>query len=384
MRDWGMAAFIALLMTAVLMAGLFPLSMPLGIAAGGIIDTGQLEPRRWWLAAVAAICMYTILSWRIGGGRWFYWLSVLLLGMAGTILIFCYQASSGQHRSAGTGGTERQRVGVVSALPLFWPENNSITGQLQRGAGEAGMPLPIASRHEWVPLDHVSAKALQSISALLLAQPRLLQPEELVALDTWVRAGGKAVILADPMLVWPSALPLGDARRAPPTSLLDPLLTHWGLRLEPVRVGQEAVARRMLTSGHVLVTAAASRFSLLPVVPEGARCGLSEAGFIAICRVGKGRVRLVADADVIDDRLWLADARWPGRGEAMASDAVILVDGWLADPSGGILTAPPPRVATEAALVAAMRHAILAAILWAGLGALGSRLIFRSWRGENR
>jgi hypothetical protein len=382
LRDWGMAAWSVFLTTAVLMGGLLPLSMPLGIATGGIIDTGQLEPQRWWLAAAAAICVYTALSWRMGGSRWLYWLSVLLLGLAGTILIFCCQASSGQNRSGYIGGIARQKVGVVSALPIFWSENKTIAGHLQAGPDGSGMPLPAASRHEWKPVDHVDAQALQSLSALLLAQPRLLQPDELVALDTWVRAGGKAVVLADPMLVWPTALPLGDARRAPATSLLDPLLTHWGLRLEPVRVGQESVSRRMLKSGHVLMTAAASRFSLLPATAEAVKCMLSEGGFVATCQVGSGHVQLVADADMIDDRLWLADARWPGRSEAMASDVVMLVDGWLADPSGQTLLVPPRRVVSDAALVTAMRHAILAAILWAGLGAFGYRLIFQSRRGE--
>jgi len=109
---------------------------------------------------------------------------------------------------------------------------------------------------------------------------------------------------------------------------------------------------------------------------------LSEGGFVATCQVGSGHVQLVADADMIDDRLWLADARWPGRSEAMASDVVMLVDGWLADPSGQTLLVPPRRVVSDAALVTAMRHAILAAILWAGLGAFGYRLIFQSRRGE--
>ena len=384
LRDWGMAALVVLLMTAVLMGGLLPLSMPLGIATGGIIDTGQLAPQRWWLAAVVAICVYTVLSWRVGSGRWLYWLSVLLLGVAGTILIFCYQASSGQHRSGDARAIARQKVGVVSALPIFWSESNSIAGHLQVGTDGGGMPLRMASRHEWKPVDHVDAHALRSLSALLIAQPRLLQPDELVALDAWVRAGGKAVVLADPMLVWPTALPLGDARRAPSTSLLDPLLTHWGMRLEPVRVGQESVSRRMLESGHALMTSAASRFSLLPATAEAVKCVLSEGGFVATCQVGGGHVQLVADADIIDDRLWLADARWPGRSEAMASDAVILVDSWLADPSGKTLLAAPRRVFSDVTLVAAMRYAILATILWAGLGALGTRLIFRSRRGEKR
>ena len=67
---------------------------------------------------------------------------------------------------------------------------------------------------------------------LLAAQPRALPAEELVALDAWVRRGGRLVLLADPLLEWPSELPLGDPRR-PPLAFPDTgLLKHWGLRLD--------------------------------------------------------------------------------------------------------------------------------------------------------
>ena len=67
---------------------------------------------------------------------------------------------------------------------------------------------------------------------LLAAQPRALPAEELVALDAWVRRGGRLLLLADPMLEWPSERPLGDRLRPPALFADTGLLQHWGLRLD--------------------------------------------------------------------------------------------------------------------------------------------------------
>ena len=56
---------------------------------------------------------------------------------------------------------------------------------------------------------------------LLAAQPQALTAERLVALDDWVRAGGRLVLLADPSLRWESSRPLGDRFR-PPYAFPDP------------------------------------------------------------------------------------------------------------------------------------------------------------------
>ena len=133
---------------------------------------------------------------------------------------------------------------------------------------------------------------------LLLAQPRVLDPHELVALDSWVRGGGRVLILTDPLLVWPSALPLGDIRRAPPVGLLGPLLDHWGLELGPsgltglVTDDQPAAGTGRLTMiapGRFLVTGADCRRTKL---------------YLASCRLGQGRALLVADADLLHDSAW--------------------------------------------------------------------------------
>lgn len=140
------------------------------------------------------------------------------------------------------------------------------------------MRSPLISHLGARPLDRIDITSLRGISALVIAQPRLLQPAELVALDDWLRRGGRAVIFADPLLLWPSALPLGDPRRPPLTSLLDPLMAHWGLRLEPVLPGADGVDRRMLGAGHMLMLAGASRFTRMAQKEASTRCVMTEQG----------------------------------------------------------------------------------------------------------
>ena len=65
-----------------------------------------------------------------------------------------------------------------------------------------------------------------------MAHPLAQTAENLVALDAWVRGGGRVLLLADPMLEWPSKRPLGDPLRPPPMFMDTGLLAHWGLRLD--------------------------------------------------------------------------------------------------------------------------------------------------------
>jgi hypothetical protein len=111
--------------------------------------------------------------------------------------------------------------------------------------------------------------------------------------DKWVRGGGRAMIFADPELVWPSRYPPGDNRRAPPVELLDPLFTHWGIAL-----GDSDRQEREISVNNVAVRLMAAGVWTGPktctaVVPE-----------VLDCPIGKGRVLLVGDADLLDARLW--------------------------------------------------------------------------------
>jgi hypothetical protein len=208
------------------------------------------------------------------------------------------------------------------------------------------------------PVEALDAETLASFEHMLLAQPRLLRPQELVALDDWVRAGGHVVILADPLLRWPDERPLGDPRRAPVTSLFDPLMTHWGLTLEPAR--PERVERRVLASGAMIQLAGASHFA----VGKGAPCSLAENGLIAYCRIGKGRAVLIADADWIDDRLWTLSPAHPRDRRQWTSDAPTVLAGLVC----GDTALPKPQwswLISQTALISALRWALGLIVLFA-------------------
>jgi len=359
-----MAGLVFLLIVLALFGGFAPLVMPFGLPAGGVLETGQVAPERWWLAAAVAISIFVLVTWKQQRVRRLWWGAFLTAGLMLTTIAFSHLASSGQVQTSERETTVLLKVGVISALPLFWHPDRSIGDHLTTAAA---MPLSTASRHHLRAIDQVDEQSLNGLDSLLIAQPRALAPTELVALDTWIRKGGHAVIFADPLLMWPSGLPLGDRRRPPLTSLLDPLLTYWGLKLEPVEKGREGLERRMLASGHVLLTAGASRFSPLPAT-EDVRCRLAEEGLIAICHVGRGSARLVADADLLDPRLWLVDTRWAKSAAAYRSDAVTLIDGWLTKPNRDAIDPAPRRIVDDESVIVAVRWAIIVALIWAGLG----------------
>lgn len=181
----------------------------------------------------------------------------------------------------------------MSALPLFWGEGGA-AAVLQGEDQRAQLIRHLAQRYTLAALDQLDKDSLAQAPLLLLAQPRGLSPDELVALDAWVRGGGRALIFADPMLVWPSRLAMGDRRRAPLVTLLDPLLDHWGLVLEgpPSNNGDAMMITSEDTAG---AGAGVGRWKA-----KTAECKISTDLRIADCHIGRGRAFIVADADVLD------------------------------------------------------------------------------------
>ena len=139
-----------------------------------------------------------------------------------------------------------------------------------------------------VPISVTSPGELAKGRLLLMAQPLAQTSENLVALDDWVRGGGRVMILADPLLEWSSKRPLGDPLRPSPMFADTGLLGHWGLRLDAPDV-PGAAARTL--AGYRIVT-------LSPGVLFG-RCGVSRDRLVADCQVGKGEAVVIADADFI-------------------------------------------------------------------------------------
>jgi hypothetical protein len=365
---------------------------------------GQADPWSWALpAALTVALMAQLLAKHLG--RWLVWIA---MGATGTALIFCTIAAArppdpfaavgllfvallagfgsrgfrdGQTRLIGVGllalaglllwrgpaqpiapVADRPALTVITALPLFWDAS---------GRADAPIITLLRTRFAVQPLDDPRALAASGARALLLAQPRAMTPDQLVAIDAWVRAGGTALVLADPLLRWPSDLPAGDRRRAPSVSLIEPLLRHWGVVPDAL---VEAEMRQFLDDGRLVTLSGTQSFRI------DRSCASLQGGGIVRCRVGQGRVVLVGDADLIDDRLWLADPARPLDPRAWAADTPALMVQWL----GGTMGGDRRWLRDGSDVILGLRWALILGIIWAIMGVgLFSRLGQRVEHGDD-
>lgn len=193
----------------------------------------------------------------------------------------------------------KARLGLMTSLPIYWPEVADM-GDLIGDRARPGWVRPaIEQRYDLQPLDTLNGAALAPLKRLLLAQPRPLSPQENVALDAWVRQGGELLLLADPLLTRHSQFALGDKRRPQDVALLSPILAHWGLELtfDP---DQPAGEHAIDWGGAPLPVRMAG--VLRPIAgAEDATCVLLASGVLAQCRIGQGRVLVLADAALLDE-----------------------------------------------------------------------------------
>ena len=180
---------------------------------------------------------------------------------------------------------------VLTSLPLVFDEGFAL-GPAQ---GEAAKFL----RRHYIVKSIDLPSQLPPGAMLFAAQPRALPAEELVALDAWVRGGGKLLLLADPMLEWQSQRPIGDRLR-PPVQYADTgLLQHWGLRLDaPDRTmfDTTGVRRSFIVGAFTIGDSDPGTLKLI----EGRGCVVEAAGAIARCAIGNGRATIIADADFLN------------------------------------------------------------------------------------
>jgi hypothetical protein len=171
---------------------------------------------------------------------------------------------------------------LLTSLPLVFGEDFSLHG------GGSPALKKLETRYRVAPISVTNAQELAKGRLLLMAQPQAQTAEYLVTLDDWVRAGGRVLLLADPMLEWPSKRPLGDALRPPPMFADTGLLAHWGLRLDaPDRRG---ASTRRLAGFDVIAASPGQLFG---------RCRISADRFVADCKIGMGYAIVVADADFL-------------------------------------------------------------------------------------
>ena len=192
-------------------------------------------------------------------------------------------------------------LAVMGTIPIYWGEHGEFSDLLSGGEGSGHWARPVIEQtYRLRPLDYLSAEALRGHTRLLLAQPRGLSAEENVALDAWVRGGGRLLLFADPLMTGHSEFALGDRRRPQDTALLSPILGHWGLELRFNETQGEGRQLRVQTGDGVppaLPVDQAGHFAMLGTASE---CALLGEGLIAECRLGSGFAVIVADAALLD------------------------------------------------------------------------------------
>lgn len=307
---------LATYMLALLVAGLSESLLLLSL--GG---NPWVEMIRGWAAGAALAAAFDLLvqgGRRLAGG----W-GQLAAAAAGAALLVLPGALRPYEMlalgsTAAAEAADKPPLLLMTGLPLVWGEGGAFDPSSRPAAAYSALEREFEVR----PIDYLDSAALEGKALMLLAQPRMLEPTELVALDSWVRSGGGVLVLADPTLLWPTRLPLGDPRRPPPTSLLAPLLGHWGLRLEAK--AEPRMEAHWLRSGgqrRRLSLAAPGRFV------GGGACRVSDAGFLAACRIGRGQAWLLADADLLHDSTWTAPmVRGDERHARLADNPLVVAD----------------------------------------------------------
>ncbi|MBU2586830.1 MAG: GldG family protein [Alphaproteobacteria bacterium] len=227
-------------------------------------------------------------------------LAAVLLALAG-----CNQAPTDE---TGAEKSPQQTVGLMTSLPLYWPEGAELH---ELAAGNTAPPWQrqaIEGRYAIVPLDTLSpipalppdaaeVDPLAGLARLAVIQPRGLSPADNVALDAWVRRGGRLLLVLDPALTGDYDAPLGDPRRPVDGALIPPVVARWGLAIS-FDEGHELAVTTTTLAGAQLPLALAGRIAITD--PRAADCTRLAAGAAASCRVGKGQVMVIADAALFE------------------------------------------------------------------------------------
>lgn len=197
-------------------------------------------------------------------------------------------------RGLGRDADADQPLGLFTSLPILWTEQADIRGMLSEQAAPHWARAVIERHGRVRALDTLID--IRGLDRLVIAQPRPLSPEENVALDDWVRKGGRLLLLADPMLTQESAFSLGDRRRPQDVVLLSPILGRWGLEL---RFDDAQPAGERESAGEAIPVNLPGEMALRKGGLDS-RCAIGPDGLVARCTVGKGHVTVVADAAVLE------------------------------------------------------------------------------------
>ncbi|MBI1403467.1 MAG: hypothetical protein GC147_09650 [Porphyrobacter sp.] len=231
--------------------------------------------------------------------------------LAGALLALA-GCGSGAAPAARTGeatpSAEKPPLGLMTSLPLYCPLGADLAALAAPDAAPPWQRKLLARGHALVPLDTLTpipgptpgapeTDPLAGLDRLAVIQPRGLSPADNVALDEWVRRGGRLLLVLDPALTGDYDLSLGDPRRPVDTALIPPVVERWGLSVafpDP----DSAPTTTALPGGGALPLALPGIVSIKAAVADRCRGGRA----LVTCAVGKGRVTLLADAAVFEHR----------------------------------------------------------------------------------
>lgn len=201
------------------------------------------------------------------------------------------------------------RVVMLTGLPLVKWADSASSFAAREDASVVALRTMLAK--PLVLVDGLAAGSLTDTDRLLLAHPYALPPAALVEVDRFVRAGGRAIILADGLSGWPPPHRFGDPRNPPITSLLTPLFDYWKIGLAaPVSGSTAAGVVRVDDAGFMLTLHSAGHFDRLPPGCRGAGALADRRPTVAYCQIGRGTAVLVADADLLFAPLWQSNPGW--------------------------------------------------------------------------
>lgn len=210
-------------------------------------------------------------------------------------------------QDAADGSDRPPYIGIMTTIPIFWGEPSEFSDELVGSARRLHWAKFLLEERYWLmPVDYLTPGGLDHYDGLILAQPRGLSGEENVAVDDYVRQGGRVLLLADPMMTGHTFWPIGDRRRPQDIALLSPILARWGLELRFDELQGEDLAYRDF-DGTRLPVSLAGQFAAL-----GENCTLAAEALVARCRVGEGEVLAVADAAMLD-----LHGPWDGAEDAL-------------------------------------------------------------------
>lgn len=186
-------------------------------------------------------------------------------------------------------------LGLFGTLPILWHEGDGLDEYIKPQEEPHWAAVALRRSGNLTPLD-ILDPVPAGLDVLIMAQPRPLSPQENVALDTWVRGGGRVLMFVDPMLTQKSRFALGDPRRPHDIAMLSPILTHWGLELQS-EDSQPAGERRITLLRRDVPVNLSGRFVR---TTESGTCGVLARGLAAECRIGRGRILALADAALLE------------------------------------------------------------------------------------